>query len=78
MVDTTDNIMKYVYVIIDSELGESDSFMGVFDSKDYAIHTAKVREQVLFNRDVYRVKINQFGLGLGNVPIFSTTTQEIC
>lgn len=71
-----DNIMKYVYVIVDSELGESDSFVGVFDDKNYAIHTAKIRDQFLYERDVYRVTINQVDSLYKTDPVYSQKKEK--
>ena len=50
--------MKNLYIVIDSELGESDSFEGVFDTPEQAIEAAKKEEMILCQRTVYEVPLN--------------------
>jgi len=61
---------KFVYIIIDSETGESDSFEGVFDTSELAIQAAKETEMILFTREVFKVKLNKVGNIYWEKPIF--------
>jgi len=49
-----------LFVIIDSELGESDSFRGVFSDLELAKKEADTRDMFFFERTIYQVSLNEF------------------
>ncbi len=49
-----------LYIIVDSEIGESDSFKGVFDTPEQAIEAARTEQMFLGQRTVYEVPLNSF------------------
>lgn len=49
-----------LFVIIDSELGESDSFRGVFSDLELAKKEADTQDMFFFERTIFRVSLNEF------------------
>ena len=62
---------KFVYIIIDSETGESDSVEGIFDTPELAIQAAKENEMCLFTRNVFKIELNKFKSVYWEDPIFT-------